>query len=66
MAHREDPEKVTVEEDERPGSDVNVAVVGTVKLSEGSIVYIPTPTADPRGMGSKSPEFERRWMWIGM
>jgi hypothetical protein len=24
MAHREDPEKVTVEEDERPGPDVNV------------------------------------------
>lgn len=24
-------------------------VMGTVKLTEGEIVYIPTPTADPRG-----------------
>jgi hypothetical protein len=24
-------------------------VMGTVKLTEGSIVYIPTPTADPQG-----------------
>lgn len=24
-------------------------VMGTVKLTEGKIVYIPTPTADPRG-----------------
>lgn len=24
-------------------------VTGTVKLTEGSIVYIPTPTADPQG-----------------
>jgi hypothetical protein len=49
------PEKLTVEEDERPAPDVNVAVMGTVKLSEGSIVYIPTPTADPRGKESTSP-----------
>lgn len=26
-----------------------VGVMGTVKLTEGAIVYIPTPTADPRG-----------------
>ena len=26
-----------------------VIVSGTVKLTEGRIVYIPTPTADPRG-----------------
>ena len=26
-----------------------VTVSGTVKLTEGKIVYIPTPTADPRG-----------------
>jgi len=25
-----------------------VAVMGTVKLTEGTIVYIPTPTADPQ------------------
>lgn len=24
-------------------------VMGTVKLTEGNIVYIPTPTTDPRG-----------------
>ena len=24
--------------------------MGTVKLTEDSIVYIPTPTADPRGI----------------
>lgn len=24
-------------------------VMGTVKLTEGRIIYIPTPTADPRG-----------------
>lgn len=28
-------------------------VMGTVKLTEGSIIYIPTPTADPQGMLSK-------------
>lgn len=27
-----------------------VEVMGTVKLTEDTIVYIPTPTADPRGM----------------
>lgn len=26
-----------------------VAVMGTVKLTDGQIVYIPTPTADPQG-----------------
>lgn len=30
-------------------------VMGTVKLTEGKIVYIPTPTADPRG--ERSPVF---------
>lgn len=28
-------------------------VMGTVKLTEGSIIYIPTPTADPQGMMSQ-------------
>jgi hypothetical protein len=27
--------------------------MGTVKLTEGSIIYIPTPTADPQGMISQ-------------
>lgn len=27
-----------------------VKVMGTVKLTEDSIIYIPTPTADPQGM----------------
>ena len=26
-----------------------VAVMGTVKLTEGKVIYIPTPTADPQG-----------------
>lgn len=30
------------------GAEV-VHTMGTVKLTEDSIVYIPTPTADPRG-----------------
>ena len=31
------------------GAKQNRKVMGTVKLTEGAIVYIPTPTADPRG-----------------
>jgi hypothetical protein len=27
-----------------------VAVMGTVKLTSGQVVYIPTPTADPQGI----------------
>jgi hypothetical protein len=27
-------------------------VMGTVKLTEGKVVYIPTPTADPQGMNT--------------
>lgn len=27
-----------------------VKVMGTVKLTEDSIIYIPSPTADPQGM----------------
>jgi hypothetical protein len=26
-----------------------ITTMGTVKLTEGAIVYIPTPTADPQG-----------------
>lgn len=26
-----------------------VAVMGTVKLTDGDIVYVPTPSADPQG-----------------
>lgn len=33
-------------ERQEPGG---VKVMGTVRLTEGSIVYIPTPTADPQG-----------------
>lgn len=28
---------------------VQVHTMGTVRLTEGEIVYIPTPTADPQG-----------------
>lgn len=31
------------------GLDAANKVMGTVKLTEDSIVYIPTPTADPQG-----------------
>lgn len=30
-----------------------IKAMGTVKLTEGSIIYIPTPTADPQGMTSQ-------------
>lgn len=41
-------------EEAEPAIDAEVDVVqvhtmGTVKLTEGEIVYIPTPTADPQG-----------------
>lgn len=29
-----------------------VAVMGTVKLTQGKVIYIPTPTADPQGENS--------------
>jgi hypothetical protein len=31
------------------GLDGSTKVMGTVKLTEDSIIYIPTPTADPQG-----------------
>lgn len=34
------------------GLDGSTKVMGTVKLTEDSIIYIPTPTADPRGTSS--------------
>lgn len=33
-----------------------VKVMGTVKLTEDQIVYIPTPTADPRGTANTKME----------
>ncbi|KAJ5565161.1 hypothetical protein N7513_001403 [Penicillium frequentans] len=43
-------EHVEVVDDESSGQELDkvVKVVGTVKLTEDHIVYIPTPTADPR------------------
>lgn len=36
---------------EKDGADDgNGHTMGTVKLTEGAIVYVPTPTADPQGM----------------
>lgn len=29
--------------------DNTTSVMGTVKLTEGTIIYIPAPTADPQG-----------------
>ena len=42
---------------EDSGEDIHVTkskvnVSGTVKLTAGTIVYIPTPTSDPRGLSS--------------
>ncbi len=39
---------------EAPGEEIHISkskvtVSGTVQLTAGTIVYIPTPTADPRG-----------------
>lgn len=35
----------------------SVAVMGTVRLTKGAIVYVPTPTADPQGNdSSKNPK----------
>ena len=33
---------------------VQVHTMGTVRLTEGEIVYIPTPTADPQGKYNSS------------
>jgi hypothetical protein len=34
------------------GDDLKkVSTMGTVKLTEGTIVYVPAPTTDPQGMG---------------
>jgi hypothetical protein len=45
-------ENVNVEDqgDELHVSQSKVNISGTVKLSAGKIVYIPTPTSDPRGL----------------
>ena len=32
-----------------------VGVIGTVQLTAGKVVYIPTPTADPRGTCTPCP-----------
>lgn len=37
-------------EDDLKDIKKNDNVMGTVKLTEDSIVYIPTPTTDPQGM----------------
>ena len=50
MAETTKHETAHVEELERSTSvNKKLAVMGTVKLTEGRIVYIPTPTADPQG-----------------
>lgn len=45
VSYVEEMERVTTKESLK----AKVAVMGTVKLTEGAIVYIPTPTADPQG-----------------
>jgi hypothetical protein len=45
-------ENINVEgqDDELHVSQSKVNISGTVKLTAGKIVYIPTPTSDPRGL----------------
>lgn len=52
-------EHVEVVDDESSGQELDkvVKVVGTVKLTEDHIVYIPTPTADPRGTVNTEMEY---------
>lgn len=45
-------ENINVEsqDDELHVSQSKVNISGTVKLTAGKIIYIPTPTSDPRGL----------------
>jgi hypothetical protein len=47
-------------ENELGNKNEDVDVMGTVKLVDGAIVYIPTPTADPQGIFTtgKAPLFD--------
>lgn len=53
-------EHVEVVDDELSDQELHkaVKVMGTVKLTEDQIVYIPTPTSDPRGMENTKMEVE--------
>lgn len=48
-ASEERTEVIYDETSRRNGLDVATKVMGTVKLTEDSVIYIPTPTADPQG-----------------
>lgn len=37
---------------QKGGAPLETTVTGTVKLTEGTIVYVPAATADPQGMCS--------------
>jgi hypothetical protein len=56
--------KATISEvEELPitGADLTkTKTMGTVKLTEGEIVYVPTPTADPQGMESLQCRSKRK------
>lgn len=46
-------------------SKVNVS--GTVQLTAGTIVYIPTPTSDPRGLFAfHTPLFSQKLLTVGV
>lgn len=48
--HVEDADVESVFDANTPAKDGNTtSVMGTVKLTEGTIIYIPAPTADPQG-----------------
>jgi hypothetical protein len=44
-----------IEELEQTKTLEQVTTMGTVKLTDGAIVYIPTPTADPQDPRKSSP-----------
>lgn len=48
-----------IEELEHTKTLDQVATMGTVKLTDGDIVYIPTPTADPQDPRTFSPRSSR-------
>ena len=45
-----------------PKDGSTTSVMGTVKLTEGTVVYIPTPTADPRGRNL--PRYSKTKTWL--
>jgi hypothetical protein len=64
----EQVENIDIEDD---GEEISVTkskvnVSGTVQLTAGAIVYIPTPTTDPRGLFAfYTPLFSHQFLTVG-